>query len=281
MRLRSAFVSYPSPHQYHQPGPPPKRSDRWLYTLVIVLGLGIGVVAVLAFVGLPDDETTAGPTTATAVDPSTNAAGTATTAAASEPTATTGGTDTTLAAVITETTLAGIPPLELDATGCPVIANADTITCYDIDGTTVQELRESINTNRSFVDPNDGGRFDAGVLYTYSWNWNGYGTDSCDLSTAVVDADIDVWLPRWNAPADADPALVQRWTVYLTNLTAHEANHVGNAHQGETVIADAIRSSACADADAAALAALSRVTAFDAAYDGRTGHGATEGASFP
>ena len=80
---------------------------------------------------------------------------------------------------------------------------------------------------------------------------------------------------------DPTPADRTAWDRYLAALMVHEAGHVAYTYDRRSDVLAAIRSATCATADRAARAALAAIDAYHIAYDRETGHGATQGASFP
>jgi predicted secreted Zn-dependent protease len=164
-------------------------------------------------------------------------------------------------------------------TASPIsIPNAELV-YYDISGSTAGELRTQLDS----LGPRgyDGYKGDATTHWTIHWNWPGYGTSQCDLSAAIITDDIQVTLPRWNPPAGASPALVDRWNVYVHRLAGHEKGHVDFVVASLPLVAQAIRTAACDTAEAAAQAALVPIRQHDVDYDAATQHGATQGARFP
>jgi predicted secreted Zn-dependent protease len=152
---------------------------------------------------------------------------------------------------------------------------------YDISGSTASELRASMDSLRP-KDPYDGNRpVDAYTGWYISWNWPGYGTENCDLSAAVVTYQINVTLPRWQAPAGASPELIVTWERYIQNLSVHEKGHVNNVVSNYPGILTVIQNATCSTAETAAQKALESLREFDVNYDRETNHGATQGAVFP
>lgn len=150
---------------------------------------------------------------------------------------------------------------------------------YDIYGTTADELRSDLSSK--YPVGRDGYRGDAATLWDIHWNWNGYGTQNCDLSTVKVEYSIRVILPRWVIPRHADSALVRSWNEYRESLVVHEKGHVINVIEQAGLIQNTIMSSQCENADSAAQAVIARIRLFDTVYDAETDHGATQGARFP
>jgi predicted secreted Zn-dependent protease len=172
-------------------------------------------------------------------------------------------------------------PIPTEANYANIFINNAKITYYDITGTTESELRNSIDSKRP-KDPFDGNRpVDSYTDWYFSWNWQGYGTDTCDLSTAVVAYKIKVKVPRWETPSDVSPELIAKWEEYMQKLALHEQGHVDNIVNNYLDVKTAIQGATCTTAEAAAQAMLVQLRKFDSSYDLETKHGATQGAIFP
>ncbi len=173
------------------------------------------------------------------------------------------------------------PPLA--ATPEKVIQNVNitnaAIHYYEINGNTEQDLRQQMNEFGPLDDNYQ--RFDAVTNWYISWNWPGYGTENCDLSTAETGLTIDLTLPRWNAPNNPDPNLVQKWNLYISNLAFHEQGHVDNILSYYPQVLTAIQNATCLTADQSAQNILEQIRQADRLYDETTSHGATQGALFP
>jgi predicted secreted Zn-dependent protease len=154
-----------------------------------------------------------------------------------------------------------------------------TIIYYAISGSSAWELRAQLDA----LGPvgYDGYQGDAATNWFIHWSWPGYGSNTCDLSKAVVTYDIEVVFPRWVPPEDAPSDLVDRWSIYTTALAEHEKGHIDNVVQNYQSVLDAIMSATCETAEAAAAAALGPLRQFDIDYDAATNHGETQGARFP
>jgi predicted secreted Zn-dependent protease len=159
----------------------------------------------------------------------------------------------------------------------PILAAA-SIRYYEVQGTTAAELRKELTAK----GPKEGGRgFDAYTKWYFRWSWPGYGRAACDLSAAVVHADIEVTFPRWPGSAAAEPPLRDRWLRYIDALASHENGHVELSANHRDTILEAIRSSTCENADDAARKAVQSLNALSMEYDLKTRHGRRQGATFP
>jgi predicted secreted Zn-dependent protease len=150
---------------------------------------------------------------------------------------------------------------------------------YDVSGSTEGEIREQLNALAS-VDEN-GYRGDALTSWEIHWMWDGYGTESCDLSSVTATYDVRVRFPRWNPPQDASRELIVKWNTYIRALAEHEKVHVDNVVASLPYVITAIRGATCDTAEARAQGVLAGIRQFDIDYDERTGHGETQGAIFP
>lgn len=150
---------------------------------------------------------------------------------------------------------------------------------YDVNGSSETDLREQLNT----LSPTDytGYRGDAVTSWDIRWTWDGYGTESCDLSSVTVTYDIRVQFPRWSPGKDVSHELIEKWNAYLRALAEHEKGHVDNVVATLPLVVQAIREGTCTTADARAQAVLTGIRQYDLDYDKNTGHGATQGAVFP
>jgi predicted secreted Zn-dependent protease len=150
---------------------------------------------------------------------------------------------------------------------------------YDIGGSTEDELREQLDAKGPVSS--DGYHGDALTTWFVHWNWDGYGTETCDLRSASATYDIKVAMPRWVPPPEASPALIEKWNTYVLALANHEKGHVDNVIANLPVIITAIRRATCSSAEAEAQEILSGIRMIDENYDTTTDHGATQGAHFP
>jgi predicted secreted Zn-dependent protease len=153
-----------------------------------------------------------------------------------------------------------------------------SVSYYDIRGTTAHELRRELDAKGpKWAGPG----FDAYTKWYFRWNWPGYGRSDCDLSAAIVNADIEVTFPRWSGGNSAPSALLERWLRYIDALAKHENGHVELATNHRAIILQAIRSSTCDSADEAARHAVQSLNALNADYDLKTRHGRRDDTTFP
>ncbi len=155
-----------------------------------------------------------------------------------------------------------------------------TIAPYLVEGDDALAVRRSIDARRP-TDAHDGTRVDAVSSWDMRWSWPRTRGGGCDLRRATIRYTATVRLPRLAATARLTPAERTAWDRYLAALMVHEAGHVAYTYDRRSDVLAAIRSATCATADRAASTALAAIDAYHIAYDRETGHGATQGASFP
>ncbi len=110
----------------------------------------------------------------------------------------------------------------------------------------------------------------------------------CTLADVRVDLSVSVQLPHWARPADAPYDLARDWARFDAALRRHEDRHRVLAEDGAEalrVALDRLAAPTCAAADLNARHIADRVNIESEAahrrYDDETGHGATQGASWP
>jgi predicted secreted Zn-dependent protease len=155
-----------------------------------------------------------------------------------------------------------------------------TFTYYDVSGSTVAELRRSINKGRP-ADPKNGDRFDALSNWRVQWAWKSEGKTRCELGSATLSFSATVLMPRLAAPDSLSPELRVRWDHYIAALETHEAGHVRHAYDHHGEVLTAIKGATCETVTKAAQAAIGKIDQYNIEYDRQTRHGETQGAVFP
>lgn len=160
-----------------------------------------------------------------------------------------------------------------------------TIEYYDVQGTTLEQLRESLRTLGPVDD--DGERHHGQVRWNLQWRYN-YSTDrgGCRLTGFTVQRSTTMQLPRWVDVDRVSPALRSDWERYSRALRLHEDGHVETgalaAAEIERRTAAVKRSPTCAaltaTLDEIGKAVIQEFKARDVEYDAMTGHGATQDA---
>jgi predicted secreted Zn-dependent protease len=176
------------------------------------------------------------------------------------------------------------------AEGQETVAVTRTTVYYDVAGSTIEELVESMADK----SPAGIGGFDAKTDFSFVWDADRLlerhadGTRVCRLHNASVVIDITVHLPRFSAVADASREIQRAWRSYISALERHELNHVEDFVEIGSLIPaalEAITSTNCtvawhtANAKGKEFTALAQQRALD--YDLQTNHGAKEGAILP
>lgn len=151
---------------------------------------------------------------------------------------------------------------------------------YDVGGKTAADLRRAM-IRQGLRDPNDGSAVDALAEWRINWRWLVGGPGGCDLAAAETRFEATVRLPRLVEAPGLSQSLTMRWNQFLTGLTRHEANHIRNAWLASGEVLSAIQASDCANAEAAAQAAIAEIGKRDIEYDRVSKHGRLEGVVFP
>lgn len=112
------------------------------------------------------------------------------------------------------------------------------------------------------------------------WGWQRAPYDPCSVASASVDAMVSVALPRWEAPPDADPALVAEWDAWHARLRYHEQGHVEVVHVFAHDAAARLEDAGCQGIDEAGAALTAGLRQAQADYDTATMSGHAQGASF-
>ena len=183
---------------------------------------------------------------------------------------------------------AGIALLLLAAAPAFADRNDFAIEYFTVNGATARELDAEIDAKGPVGE--NGRRSDGYTRWHMNWT---FGFDSseagCKASHIVVDLDIHMILPRWSAPAGADPALRSRWDRYLSALRTHEDGHRDRAEAAARDVRRALLMEPGArNCDALKNRLNSRANALlddlrkqQAAYDRETAYGQKQGVIRP
>lgn len=115
------------------------------------------------------------------------------------------------------------------------------------------------------------------------------GSDApCRMRRADVYLDVQVTLPRWNAPAEAPAALRRNWSSFTDALAFHEREHresIVSAGRRVVRALEGLKAPSCAaleeQAHTEAQAIVEEARAYNRRFDERTDHGRTQGARWP
>lgn len=154
------------------------------------------------------------------------------------------------------------------------------ISYYDVSGISAQAIRKSMIEKR-LTDPNDGKPVDAVAHWRFEWRWPRTLDGNCELAKASIKFSGTVTMPRLMNEERLDRQLRGRWQRYITGLRNHEAGHLRYPWENADRLLNAIKSSDCANASAAAQKVIAEFSKRDRDYDRATRHGRTQGATFP
>jgi predicted secreted Zn-dependent protease len=159
-------------------------------------------------------------------------------------------------------------------TSQPIAIDNATMLFYTVEGSTEDEIRAYMNSVRP-------GEYDALTEWQFQWFVPSDGNGSCNLDGVTIDYKISVKFPQWTPPADAPAELVNKWNGYINALAQHEAGHVQRVVPYVPDLINDIKASSCDSYNETAQAWLNAIDQSNATYDAETGHGATQGATFP
>lgn len=123
-----------------------------------------------------------------------------------------------------------------------------------------------------------GARVPSRTWWSVDWHWDADDGPPCLVAGVRTHVDVVVSLPRWQPPAEADPAVVAAWRGFTDALARHEQGHVDMVHAGAAGLAAARRD--CGEMPAYGAAILRSLFLEQVEYDVATDHGRTQGASF-
>lgn len=159
-----------------------------------------------------------------------------------------------------------------------------TTNFYSITGATLREIRGSLETARP---KHLQGRVDGQTDWRIEWHFATQSTPTgCRCSGFSTRTVITVTLPRWRAPTNAVPSVLQEWSRYSGALGRHEAGHAQIALAGAAEMLrrtkDAGEAADCEGLKTRLQSLAHQVVEVyrkrDADYDEQTQHGATQGA---
>jgi len=143
--------------------------------------------------------------------------------------------------------------------------------------------------NRERISTVPGGEYDGYVQWYVNWDYTYESTNQdCRVATVSMELSTEITLPYWDAPPDAPPLLVEKWSTYMDALTEHENGHVEFGRKAEAAIQRTILETlpvpSCGQLedqiDLRATQTLERYLQLERDYDRITNHGATQGARF-
>jgi predicted secreted Zn-dependent protease len=165
--------------------------------------------------------------------------------------------------------------------GLHVLSNRSS---YPITGSTAAALRGAI---RLLGPTRDGRTYGAFTDWRIDW-WFTFAEEAAcvRVSSARVELNAHILLPRWRPPRSAPEALRLEWARYLAVVEAHEQGHVDIAVEAARILLQKLEwlGGSC---DLAALRAAASETALEViaaaheeerTYDAGTEHGVAQGA---
>jgi len=168
------------------------------------------------------------------------------------------------------------------------LRGAEQTKYYEISGSSVTQLRESLNQKRPVS--RDGTPHDANTAWDIRWRYTTRELPSmCAVKSFDVSVEIAMTVPKWVNEADAPSSLVERWRNYYAALLVHEDGHKAIASAAAAAIrrlgATVSPQPSCAEVarviDRAATSVLDDYRQKERQYDAETDHGRTQGARFP
>jgi predicted secreted Zn-dependent protease len=160
----------------------------------------------------------------------------------------------------------------------------EKIECYNIDGSTVADLRNQINSLGEKAK--DGKRYAGFTYWNIKWRYQ-YRSNGhlCSISSVSVTIKIRYVYPKWSGRDFGRGELRIEWDRYIAALEAHERGHrdiaVAAAARIESAIAGMIRTNCHElgrEANALGERILDDCRKRQEDYDAVTNHGITQGA---
>ena len=163
----------------------------------------------------------------------------------------------------------------------------DHVVTYPVRGRTVAEVRRALGSAAT------GATLTGSYGEEHSslrWQWNARASVGlgCELHDVRITVTSSITVPAWVADSAAEPGMAERWAAFDAALRRHERGHEAIAYATAGTLAQSlrhVRSARCADAGIAgnqlgaqAIDALQRA---QRQYDDSTGHGRTQGATWP
>jgi predicted secreted Zn-dependent protease len=170
-------------------------------------------------------------------------------------------------------------PFEADISRLRRFPNV-TVSYYDVPGTDPKAITDYMRQYGP-VDSNDGFRAQGMTTWRVAWHFPPSTNRLCDTAGVTATFSGDVLLPRLTESASLSPRGRAAWEKMMAKLIAHEEGHLHLTYGQVDTITDAVRRSSCANARAAADAAIAKINARNAEYDRETQHGRVESEIFP
>jgi len=164
------------------------------------------------------------------------------------------------------------------------------IVAYLVNGQTVNDLEDSLNS-QALTDPNEPfGRYYALTQYYLSARWFVQPTvRGCEVQSGSVTLEMTMTLPALTSTEGMSPDVMGRWTTFISNTITHESGHVKRDLQGardlQRDLGNYPPGADCATIKPKLSDLFDRssnaIRQSNMNYDDATQHGATQGAVFP
>lgn len=162
-----------------------------------------------------------------------------------------------------------------------------TTNYYRVTGSTLREVRQSINRSRPWRDRS---QVDASTAWNVTWKYGFASTpQGCQPESVRAATVVTTTLPLYVPPTNAAPELKQRWAGYFKALAAHEARHAAIATRAAEEVQRSLAAigtrANCptlqADLNALGESLLARFRQEEREMDRASQHGIVDGAHFP
>lgn len=159
---------------------------------------------------------------------------------------------------------------------------------YHIAGSTEDQLRSQMNQLGHQDDY--GNNWDAYTDWYVSWSYPySQNSEGCSVGEIRVEIEITFIFPIWDKPSTVSQDLAAKWDDFVTRLQIHEDGHRDIAVQAACGVLDELYSlpsyRSCDEfeqaADETAEQILNLYRDKESDYDQETGHGLSQGVSFP
>ena len=168
-----------------------------------------------------------------------------------------------------------------------IIEDVSTQT-YSVPGTTTAEVRAYMNANGPLA-VDDNRRYDGVTNWSLRWSFRFRENRGCIILNATIEVSIATTLPELATPEVLPQDTIERWRSYVGALRGHEQGHVERELSGARDLKAAFEQAPAAPTcgelgqalNALGQAQMEKIRAADARYDLATGHGRTQGATFP
>lgn len=160
---------------------------------------------------------------------------------------------------------------------------------YIVGGDSAGAVRSNLNRYGPY-SPVDDRIYDAITRWGIQWSFRYHEeAGACSLQSATIEVVTVTTLPRLSPSSRLDAATMTKWESYLESLTKHEAGHLNSLRRGvrslQAAMDDSPAMSTCTELglylNALGNAYQQALRQADIDYDAETGHGKTQGATFP